>query len=140
MQRTLMRTISLIMSLALLVQMIPLQIFAAETEPEKALQETPISTEEHTSVTILGEDVSKRTASVKHYRMSDGSFVAVSYDGPVHYQDKKGQWQDINNSPVTAIDSSGEEIYQIANDEKTVSFSSSLDDGHLLRHRWEKIL
>ena len=41
-------------------------------------------------VTVLGEVENLRTEGEKHFRMSDGSFMAVSYGMPVHYQDEDG--------------------------------------------------
>ena len=40
---------------------------------------------------VLGEDLSKREESAKHFRMSDGSYVAVQYAEPVHYLDENGE-------------------------------------------------
>lgn len=39
-----------------------------------------------------------RDEYTKHIRFSDGSYMAVSYDMPVHRLDKEGKWQDIDNS------------------------------------------
>lgn len=41
---------------------------------------------------VIGEMDKLREEAVKHFRMSDGSFLAVQYDGPVHYQDTDGEW------------------------------------------------
>ena len=46
---------------------------------------------------VLFEEASLREETVKQFRMSDGSYVAVQYDTPVHYQDEDGAWQDIDN-------------------------------------------
>ncbi len=48
-------------------------------------------------VYVLGEDISKREESVKHFRMSDGSFVAVQYAENVHYLDSDGTYAEYDN-------------------------------------------
>ena len=45
----------------------------------------------------LGEIVSLREENVKHFRMSDGSVVAATYDVPVHTLED-GEWVDIDNT------------------------------------------
>ena len=113
------RAISTILVLALLVHIIPIPALAvnngtnvsettsankdsenvsAEIQTEELADDIEVPTavgsmESSDVVTILGEDISKREASVKHFRMSDGSFVAASYGYPIHYQDKQGEWQ-----------------------------------------------
>ena len=47
---------------------------------------------------ILFEVEEKRTADTKHFLLSDGSYMAVQYTEPVHYQDKNGTWQQYDNS------------------------------------------
>lgn len=46
----------------------------------------------------LTEDVFRRTAQTKTFRMSDGGYTAVMYAEPVHYQNELGEWEDIDNS------------------------------------------
>ena len=41
---------------------------------------------------------SLREESVKHFRLSDGSYVAAQYLYPVHYEDENGIMQEINNA------------------------------------------
>ena len=50
---------------------------------------------------IISEDVSKRTETEKHFRMSDGTYTAATYNYPVHYRDESGEWADIDNSLVS---------------------------------------
>ena len=51
-------------------------------------------------VTILYEEESKRTENEKHYLCSDGSYVALSYPGAVHYKAEDGSYQEIENALV----------------------------------------
>lgn len=48
---------------------------------------------------ILAEDETKREPGVKHFRRSDGSYVAAIYSEPVHYE-KDGKLLDIDNTLV----------------------------------------
>lgn len=41
---------------------------------------------------------SLREESVKHFRLEDGSCIAVQYSNPVHTLDDNGKWQDIDNT------------------------------------------
>ena len=117
------RLLSIILVFALLIQMMPMQSFAATTED-------PMETvaDQQPEISVLGEVEALREEDTKHFRLSDGSFVAVAYGTPVHYQDESGGWQDINNSLVT--DSSAS-TYQTANADSAVAFSTSLDNGKL---------
>lgn len=44
------------------------------------------------------EVIELRDESVKHFKLEDGSYVAVQYDTAVHYLDGNGRWQDIDNT------------------------------------------
>lgn len=46
---------------------------------------------------ILAEDVSLREENVKHFRMTDGSYTAVQYSSPVHYQTDENTWEEYDN-------------------------------------------
>ena len=48
------------------------------------------------------EDVSLREAIVKHFRLSDGTYVAAQYAYPVHYVSEEGTLEDIDNSLAEA--------------------------------------
>ena len=90
------KVISVVLVLALILQSIPI-VISAETGSE---------TTEATSMVeadvpyVIGEDINLREQSVKYFRMSDGSFSAVSYASPVHYLDSDGEYKDIDNTLV----------------------------------------
>ena len=50
---------------------------------------------------ILSEDISKRTETEKHFRMSDGSYTVATYNYPIHYKDSDGNWENIDNTLVS---------------------------------------
>ncbi len=105
---------------------------------------------------IVSEDESKRGEAEKHFLCEDGSYVAISYATPVHYEDEDGDWQEIDNTleaktvnGVTAytntdglfdvaLSPSGENIVTIEKDGYTVSFDvTAKTDASLIA---EKIL
>ncbi|MBE6537564.1 MAG: hypothetical protein E7673_06400, partial [Ruminococcaceae bacterium] len=46
----------------------------------------------------LYEVMELREEKAKHFRLSDGSYVAAQYGSAVHYLDESGAWQDIDNT------------------------------------------
>lgn len=58
--------------------------------------------EENGEIVTAGKEVfeltERREESVKHFRLEDGSIMAVQYAVPVHRVDENGKWQDIDNS------------------------------------------
>ncbi len=46
----------------------------------------------------INEVVSLREENVKHFRLADGTYEAITYPMAVHRKDRNGQWQDINNN------------------------------------------
>lgn len=65
----------------------------------------------------------------KHFRLSDGSFVAVNYGLAVHYEDSEGNWQDIDNS---IAEDAAAQTYNLERDDAIISFASSLTNGKVL--------
>ena len=53
--------------------------------------------EEAASPAIDCEETGRREESVKHFRLEDGSYLAVSYGVPVHYREN-GEWMNIDNT------------------------------------------
>ena len=96
------KLISVVLVVSLLLQLVPFGVLAAETESS-----TPSAPENYAEV--LYEDVSLREETVKHFKMSDGTFSAVDYSAPVHYKTDDGEYKDIDNSleSVTLADGSG---------------------------------
>ena len=98
MEKTMLRIISFLLVFVLLVQTSGfLEIHASATNTSVINESTPTLVSEPE---IIGEDISKREESAKHYKMSDGSWLAASYPGPVHYQAENGAWLEIDNTLV----------------------------------------
>ena len=114
--------LSLVLVLAMLFQMLPAQCFAATYDTSTAVE---VEDSQH-EVSVLGEVEDLREEDTKHFRLSDGSFVAVSYGMPVHFQNGNGEWTDIDNCLSLAAGA-----YRTANSSTPVAFSSTLTDGKL---------
>ena len=130
-----MKVCSLVIIMALLVQLLPLQVLALEANEEETPiistepipQDNPPSAEKVTPnepATILGENTSKRTEFSKEYRLSNGLNLAVVYPVAVHYQ-KDGQWEDIDTT-LTVKDG----VYTTAASPMNVSFPQQLSNSN----------
>ena len=89
------------MTVALLIQALPLYGTAAVLPPNlSGLASPAIPVESQEPAVPISEIESMRTADEKHFRASDGSFLAGSYGQIIHYQDENGDWQEIDNTLV----------------------------------------
>ena len=43
---------------------------------------------------------SMREENVKHYKLPNGNYRAISFDRPIHMKDEKGNWQEIDNTLI----------------------------------------
>lgn len=51
---------------------------------------------------IICEDVKQNAMSIlKQFRLDDGSYMAVNYEAPIHYQDENGKWIDYDNTLIS---------------------------------------
>ncbi len=138
------KCLSLLLVVALLIQLLPTTIFATESETtadpnvtddamsgyadELESIENPAS-----SVTILFEEESLREESVKHFRMDDGSYIAVQYGTPVHYEED-GKWVEYDNTlhEVSTLDGEGISHYTVTNGDSTRVFAADANAETLL--------
>ena len=96
------KVLSLLLIVALVLQISPVQAFAVGQD-ESVIEQTETiaaATEEPApEATVIGEVEGKREEDVKHFLNSDGSFTAVKYAEPVHYrQTDDAEWVDIDNT------------------------------------------
>ncbi len=111
-----MKFLSIVLSVLIVVQVLPLSTFAQETtETDTSIGEQ--DTAEGIPAEIEYEIESRRTEYTKHFRLTDGTYIAATYNEPVHYK-KDGVWQEIDNTlKLQEID--GESYYvNTASDEK----------------------
>ena len=72
---------------------------------------------------VIGEDESLRKENEKHFRMSDGSYIAAVYPEAVHYLEDD-EWKDIDNTLTLTEDG-----YQNTAGTFDVVFGDGSDDG-----------
>jgi len=92
-------------------------------------KEYDTQTHEFISDEMIGnveEIVSLREENVKHFRLSNGSYEAVSFATAVHRKDKDGVWQNINNDLF--LKKVGDKQGYFTDDMRT-SFASSFKYG-----------
>lgn len=84
---------TLVLSMVFLFQMTALAEPLADATPQKATR----------AENTVSEVASLREESVKIFQNGNGNYVAAIYGEAVHYQDKNGNWQEIDNSlvPIT---------------------------------------
>ena len=108
------RVISVILSVLLFADILPLQTFAADIAESRNISESGMSLNSETvemdntdekedSPVIQGEVKDKRDKYTKTFRMSDGSYQVVQYTSPVHFKGENGSWEDYDNS-LTSVD------------------------------------
>ena len=123
----------------------PFQVESSAQEEEPSVQYAQPSTFEHddssilssntvtsdfASLTVLQEVESLRDVREKHYRLSDGSYAAVYYDEPVHFEAADGSFHQIDNT-IKEDARDDKKIYSAIAGELTKEFASSLQDGSL---------
>lgn len=121
--------LSVILALVLLIQIIPSQVWASITNEDGDSNVSSGMMFEDIPVTIVGEEESLRTETEKHFRLSDGSYIAVSYGMPIHYQNALGEWKDIDN---TLSLSSDQTTYTTTNTQFATTFATDLATGQVL--------
>ena len=93
------KMISLVLCFVVIFYLIPISAIAEEATKEFSPQfesELDIGSTE-TEETPIYEVVELREENAKHFRLSDGSYVAAQYNYPVHYTDENGNLEDIDN-------------------------------------------
>ena len=122
------KSISLILVLTLLVQLLPVVAFGVGDETN----DLDISTDSETvsmkddDAEIVGEE------SVKHFRLRDGGYMLVEYETAVHYQTADGSWEEIDNT----LQKTGQQYVAKAGD-MTRKFAASLDSGFLFETAYQ---
>ena len=82
------RFLAMFLSVLLVLLSVPLTVLAVPADPTNSA-----ATYNHD----VFEVKERRNAYTKHFKLEDGTFTAVQYDVPIHYQDIAGDWQDIDN-------------------------------------------
>ena len=128
------KSISLILVLTLLVQLLPMVAFGVGDETN----DLDVSTDSETvsmkddDAEIVGEEDALREESVKHFRLRDGAYMLVEYETAVHYQTADGSWEEIDNT----LQKTGQQYVAQAGD-MTRKFAASLDSGFLFETAYQ---
>ena len=125
--KKLLRIGSLVLALVILLQntsMLDVAVYAAGSIKETA--DNPVAEAE-----IIGEDISKREESVKHFKMSDGSWLAASYPDVVHYKTSEGDWVEIDNTLHAKTLELSVPMAAVTGGEMMATFSGRLPEGDL---------
>ena len=94
---------SIFLVLAILIQMIPLSVFAKDSAEDLLTSaSTELAAEQADSVEVLGEDLSKRDEFYKEFILDNGLRLATIYPTAVHYE-REGQWEEIDNTLTAKI-------------------------------------
>ena len=143
MRKVLKSLLSMLLVVAILIEVLPATIFATEDETDRtAVQavdaDEPVTAREETyeemlqSAEILFEDTALREENVKHFRLDNGANVAIVYDTPVHYLDEEGAWQDINNT-FSAVSYGGRvTTYRVENGDSQRIFAADANAEQLV--------
>ena len=98
------------------------------SDADEATAETAEEAEEFDEAPeIIGEDISRRDETTKHFIMSDGTRKAIKYSKPVHFE-KNGEWVDIDNT-LSYDETKGE--YTNTENSFKVSFNEELRSENL---------
>ncbi len=105
------RWLSISLVVLLVIQLFTMYGFAEEVSYDSGTDETAAVSQDSAWTTtdlpdtdltsnplVTGEIDDLREESIKHYRMEDGTFMAVEFGEPVHYQDAEGHWASIDNT------------------------------------------
>ncbi len=106
-RKTFIRITSLILTLLILFAVPPTVVYAEAlgaiasigdgSANGDTVQSGDNSTDAYTTLRDVYEVTELREESVKHFRLEDGSYVAMAYDAPVHYVGADGSFLDIDN-------------------------------------------
>ena len=103
------RLCSLVLTITLLANMLPLSVFAQQnqdsttlqtaTEPMELIDATASQTSGAvaTQGNIIEENIAGRTEFSKSFLLDNGTSLAVIYDSAVHFEEE-GQWVEIDNT------------------------------------------
>ena len=127
MERSSFKFLALFLSLLMCLYLFPTSVIAEALDSETdtvnditdGTENESVKNENAFEVTELREE------SVKHFRLSDGTYVAAQYNAPVHYLDAEGKWQDIDNT----LTDSGSDIS--TNDAK-IKFAKKIPGNEVL--------
>lgn len=130
------KTLSMVLTLALLISCVPNQVFAMAGEALMSAINADDTLTLQTEQELLGteriveEDTSKRGESYKEYILNNGLRLATIYPSAIHYEDD-GEWKDIDNTLI-ATRSGGKAYYTNTAGKWNVRFPQSLSGNSMV--------
>jgi RHS repeat-associated protein len=118
--------------------MLPVEVFAQSNPKQKPSAKVHFDSlaESEDIGEIVMELKERRDEYTKHFRMDDGTIMAVVYDIPVHYKNKKGKWEDYDNTLISESTASPDEASQVSYSNKKgkldIDFASETSDAALI--------
>ena len=138
--------LALLLVIAMLLQLLPVTASAQEVAKAEHLfnsndadviglaeDSLQTSADDLKNAKILFEEEELREENVKHFRLDNGSYIAVQYGTPVHYEEN-GQWLDYDNTlhEVSTFDGEGISHYTVTNGDSTRVFAADANADVLL--------
>ena len=105
------QTISAILVILMLISL-PIPVVAEDDvniKKESAVSFDNLSTSECDDSVIVSEIKSRRDKYTKHFRMDDGTIMAITYDYPIHFKNDNGKWIEYDNSLVSVTSATPDE-------------------------------
>lgn len=137
------KILSLILCFTILIGL-PSNILAKSLSFETKTQHEDYSyneneSEEYEVGNIIGEDDNKRDKYSKQFRLDDGSYMAVSYNTPIHYKNKSGKWVNYDNSIINAkdtlatADEANTEVFTNKSSDIDVKYSKTSKENNMVK-------
>ena len=92
------RILAFVIVMTMLFELLPMTSFAVEDDSVPNSGATSVSESASTELSVIGEVPELRDATTKHFRLSDGSYAAVEYGIPIHFQGEDNAWEEIDNT------------------------------------------
>ncbi len=103
MKKHILAMISLTLTLVMIFMSLPIEAIAyglSQSSGDITVESPENGLSALDTLNVEYEDKSKRSSKEKHFKLSDGSYIAIQYDEPVHYYDENDGWLDIDNTLV----------------------------------------
>ena len=131
-------TVSIILTI-LMAFLLPTQVFASTVSGQKKTKAEKFDSlvAKNKNANIISEIKEKRDEYTKHFRMDDGTIMAVRYDYPIHYKSQKGKWLNLDNSlvaetPATSDEAEKAELYKTKNGNVDITFTANTNSNNLI--------
>ena len=111
------RILAFVIVMTMLFELLPMTSFAVEDGSVPNTDATSVSESASTELSVIGEVPELRDATSKQFRLSDGSYAAVEYGIPIHFQGEDNSWEEIDNT-LTYIDANGMYMSENGNEER----------------------